>query len=337
MGEQMIKKILKYSGVVFWVGSLLTGCVSVNSKESIPQYIVSQKSHFQLPKTKKVTPNIPQIENINTIAIIEMSNAIKDSNISLKLHTILVKYFLKTNRFKVLERKRIDKIFQELELGITGIVDETKASKIGKILGADAILTGEIRWTQDGGDYTEENGKTIKIGSHPVYEAHLRLISVETSSILWTDKVVFNNEVKPESVNTNLNQLLLKPKTVKLKTALLTSYYDNVRGVGPKKYVYSHDERPILILSLDNAQYVNISYTCFKKNYSKPKMGSKIISFDKDNYGGVFKLPSGDTFESIAKLENIRKFSGQGIFIVQIKAEENLLHEIHYVINGVKK
>lgn len=328
-----------YKEVRRWVSififSLITNIFfvsTVNSEERIPQYIFSQESHFQPPKTVEVAPNISQIENIDTLAIIEMRNLTKDPNISLKLHTVLVKYFLKTNRFKVLERKRFDKIIQELEIGTTSIIDEKKASTIGKMLGAKAILIGEIRQTRDANDYKESNGKAIKIGSHPMYEAYLRLISVETSTILWIDSIAFDNKVKPQSVETHLNQLLLKPKTVKLKMALLTSYYDNVRGIGPKKYLYRHDEKPTLVIALENAQYVNISYSCFKKDYSKPIIGGNFISLDHSNYGRVFELPSGETFKFLAKAEGITNLSEKGIFTVQIKAEEKLIHEIHYVI-----
>lgn len=51
---------------------------------------------------------------------------------------------VKTGRFEVVERNQLNKILQEQKLGLTGIIDQKTASKIGKVLGADAIITGSI-------------------------------------------------------------------------------------------------------------------------------------------------------------------------------------------------
>src|SRR3990172_5179474 len=75
----------------------------VYSAESIPKYILHQKSTFNPPIEILVKPDIPQIEDVETIAVIEPSNLTDNPEISLKLHNFLVKYFLKTGRFKVLE------------------------------------------------------------------------------------------------------------------------------------------------------------------------------------------------------------------------------------------
>jgi curli biogenesis system outer membrane secretion channel CsgG len=82
-----------------------------------------------------VKPDIPQIEDIDSIAIIEPSNLTDSPEISLTLHNFLVKYFLKTGRFKVLERSRMDPIIQEQKLGVAGLIDETQAAKIGALIG----------------------------------------------------------------------------------------------------------------------------------------------------------------------------------------------------------
>ena len=49
-----------------------------------------------------------------------------------------------TNQFVLYERVLLQKILEEQELGLSGALDESTATKIGKIYGVDAIATGTI-------------------------------------------------------------------------------------------------------------------------------------------------------------------------------------------------
>jgi curli biogenesis system outer membrane secretion channel CsgG len=43
-----------------------------------------------------------------------------------------------TRRFEVVERQLLNKVLEEQNLGMTGILDESSAARIGKNLGVDA-------------------------------------------------------------------------------------------------------------------------------------------------------------------------------------------------------
>lgn len=62
--------------------------------------------------------------------------------------TILSEYFItsivKSGRFEVVERAMLQKIIAEQKLSTTGLVDESTASQLGKLLGVDVIITGSI-------------------------------------------------------------------------------------------------------------------------------------------------------------------------------------------------
>lgn len=62
--------------------------------------------------------------------------------------TILSEYFItsivKSGRFEVVERAMLQKIIAEQNLSTTGLVDESTASQLGKLLGVDVIITGSI-------------------------------------------------------------------------------------------------------------------------------------------------------------------------------------------------
>ena len=53
-------------------------------------------------------------------------------------------------RFKVIERSQLDKILQEQQLGMTGVVDASTAAEIGKGIGVDAIIIGSVAAAKSG-------------------------------------------------------------------------------------------------------------------------------------------------------------------------------------------
>jgi hypothetical protein len=51
---------------------------------------------------------------------------------------------VKTGEFAVIERQQIDAVLSEQKLGMSGAVDAATAAKIGKLLGAQAMVVGSI-------------------------------------------------------------------------------------------------------------------------------------------------------------------------------------------------
>jgi curli biogenesis system outer membrane secretion channel CsgG len=79
------------------------------------------------------------------VAVLEFEGSDKlvgkvDVNLSDMLTTSLVK----SNRFEVVEREKIDKILKEQSFQVSGLVDETKAVEAGKLLGAEYVVFGSI-------------------------------------------------------------------------------------------------------------------------------------------------------------------------------------------------
>jgi len=54
------------------------------------------------------------------------------------------------SRFKVIERDQLERILQEQQLGMTGVIDASTAAEIGKGIGVDAILMGSVAAAQSG-------------------------------------------------------------------------------------------------------------------------------------------------------------------------------------------
>lgn len=88
---------------------------------------------------------------------------------------ILSEWFItsivKSGRFDVVERAMLQKIVSEQRLSTTGIIDDSSASELGKILGVKVIITGSV----------------LKIGT--AIEINSRVISVESGSIIAAENI----------------------------------------------------------------------------------------------------------------------------------------------------
>jgi curli biogenesis system outer membrane secretion channel CsgG len=95
----------------------------------------------------------------------------------------------KTGKFIVVERKRIQDVMKEQGLGLSGAVDATTAAKVGKILGVELILTGDITslGVKQSGAHTGFLGGAG--GSKNTLQGGLdiRLISTTSTQIVFAD------------------------------------------------------------------------------------------------------------------------------------------------------
>jgi curli biogenesis system outer membrane secretion channel CsgG len=65
-------------------------------------------------------------------------------NVGLGVADMMTTALVKANRFRVIEREKVDAVLAEQDLGKSGRVDPATAAKIGKVLGADYLLLGRV-------------------------------------------------------------------------------------------------------------------------------------------------------------------------------------------------
>ena len=83
----------------------------------------------------------------------------------------LITALVKEGRFDVIERRLLEKVLQEQKIGVSGVVDESSASKLGRVLGAKIVITGTVLEFQN------------------VLEVNARILEVESSSIIAAENV----------------------------------------------------------------------------------------------------------------------------------------------------
>ena len=106
---------------------------------------------------------------------------------------VFVTELVKSRKFVVVEREKINSIMQEKGLTLSGDIDAKTAMRIGKLLGVNYMLTGAV--TEYGNTDTNAHGSGV--GRLPGFGVHkrsfvaalnARLINVSTGEIVWADE-----------------------------------------------------------------------------------------------------------------------------------------------------
>lgn len=99
---------------------------------------------------------------------------------------ILITELVKSGKFIVVERDKMNRLMEEQKLGLSGAIDPGTAAKMGKILGLNAIVTGSISQfgeETEGSEYllTQSKSQIVKCA------VDIRVVDVETGQILYAD------------------------------------------------------------------------------------------------------------------------------------------------------
>ena len=137
--------------------------------------------------------NLTFSQNLPRIAVVGITSTApgyiwrSDSSLSQGATDLMVNALLKTNRFRVFERAKLDDILQEQDFQhFSGLVDQTTAVKLGKMIGVDAILTGSIT------NISFKKGGGISIAGVKIRKSYvkvvmtIRIIDVTTGEILYS-------------------------------------------------------------------------------------------------------------------------------------------------------
>lgn len=121
------------------------------------------------------------------IAIVEFENKTTyGQRLGTASSDILVTELAKTDRFILLERQKLEKIMAEQKLGLSGAIDPDTAAKMGKLVGAAAIVTGAV---SEFGVQTKGSDALITETKKQTAEAvvDVRIIDAETGAILYAE------------------------------------------------------------------------------------------------------------------------------------------------------
>jgi curli biogenesis system outer membrane secretion channel CsgG len=131
------------------------------------------------------------------IAVIEFTSKAENQswlqNGAAAAQDVFVTELVKSRKFVVIEREKINAIMKEKGLTLSGDIDSKTAMQIGKLLGLNYLLTGVV--TEYGNTDTNAHGPGVGVlpgfGAHKrsfVAALNARLINVSTGEIVWADE-----------------------------------------------------------------------------------------------------------------------------------------------------
>lgn len=126
-----------------------------------------------------------------TLAVLPFFNNSETAgpDIRIALADMAVNRLLKQERFKLIERSRIELVLKEQGLQQTGVVDERTAVRLGKLLGASALLIGSFI----------ESKEKIRVDA--------RIVAVESGKASVLDSVCVPKQELPNAIDLMLDRL----------------------------------------------------------------------------------------------------------------------------------
>jgi len=120
------------------------------------------------------------------------------------MQDVFVTELVKSGKFRVIDRERLDALMREKNLSLSGDVDPATAVQAGRLLGVEYFLVGAV--TEYGSTEAGAHGRGVRglpgfrAGKKTfVAAANARIINAETGEILWAD------EARAEDANFKLS------------------------------------------------------------------------------------------------------------------------------------
>jgi TolB-like protein len=140
-----------------------------------------------IQKGKKAIPEIAKAK----IAILEfqgLNEQAKKDNMGKMVTEIMTTSLVNSRAFNIIEREKLSKVLKEFQLSQTGLIDAASAKEIGKILGADAIITGSVMMLRE---RLRLDARIIDVGTGAILAAESTLGNVDIQSLgLMCDRIV---------------------------------------------------------------------------------------------------------------------------------------------------
>lgn len=170
--------------------------------------------------------------------------------------TIVAEWFItamvREGRFDVVERRMLEKILSEQKLAMTGVVDASSATQIGKLLGVKVIITGSVMKLRE------------------ITEINARIIDVESASIIAAENI-------KSTATTRLQDMVVEMSEKIIKNFPLEGYVVNRSG-----------ESVTLDLGVRSGVKVGMRFIVFKEGQviKHPKTG-EVLDVERIDTGKI--------------------------------------------------
>jgi len=179
---------MKYVPIAMLAVLILFGCSSVSVQKQ--DTIVADYSKVRMIGPKKRI-FVAEFENRSAYGQRRLGQGISD---------VLTTELANTNNFILLEREKLETILKEQSLGQSGFINEQSAPQLGKLMGANAIITGSVIQF---GTRTETYDVVLSSGKKQITTCAIDIRIVDTGS----GQIVWAGSGQGEAVRTYTNVL----------------------------------------------------------------------------------------------------------------------------------
>lgn len=139
----------------------------------------AQLASLQGPQTYARSPVLDSRPQWRTVILPASALSISNLSSAVGLEDYAGMALLRTGRFQMIDRSVVDQLLDEQEFSYSGVVDQASAVRLGRLLGAEAVMTISI------GQITHDNFWDDEPAQRDA-SLHVKIISVETSEVLYT-------------------------------------------------------------------------------------------------------------------------------------------------------
>lgn len=111
-----------------------------------------------------------------TLAVLDLDEVGTVSGLGKTIAEALRTFWIKSGEYSIVERVMIQKVLNEQALNMTGLVDDGRIAKVGKLLGSEKVLVGSVSKLSNG------------------FMVNLRFVDVETGLSNHAQTVIADNE-----------------------------------------------------------------------------------------------------------------------------------------------
>jgi len=151
-----------------------------------PSKTVKQQQATSVNETKKVTSDYTGPKRRIGVVEFENKSAYGQGRLGTAASDILVTELVKSGKFIVVERDRLNKVMEEQKFQAQGMTDPATVAKIGQIMGLEAIVVGSVSQfgvKKEGSDYLLTQSKR-QVADVTV---DIRLVDVQSGQVILAD------------------------------------------------------------------------------------------------------------------------------------------------------
>ena len=234
-----------------------------------------------------------------------------DSPLSQGATDLMIDALLSTNRFRVFERAKLDTILQEQNfLHFCGLVDQTTAVKLGKMIGVDSILTGSLT------NVTFTKGEWLKVGPFRFRKSYVKVVMTIRIIDVTTGEILFSTVQEEKASKSAISGVLPIPIP---------------GGIG-----FSHEEAVDILSAVElicNKVVLNFVAKMDKKTVelSSAPLGGYVVEVESTSSGGITQVYINLGESSGIKVGDEVRIYREGEVILDPKTNEVLSRELDLI------